>query len=120
MRSIGYPGLAAALDRLLVWSPFVSVVVLLLVGFLVTMNAEGRESHLLLVKLPLVCLVALIPLVVHFAMIKLTVTVDSPPPQRLFGPLSLSSWVTLVVGCFLIIGGICFLVRTRNSSVSQS
>lgn len=119
MRSIGCPGLAAALDRLFVWSPFISIVVLLLVGFLVTMNAEGRESHLLLVKLPLVCLVALIPLAVHFAMIKLTFAVDSPPP-RLFGPLSLSSWVTLVVGCFLITGGICFLVRTRNSSASQS
>ena len=101
IRSTGSSGLAATLDRLVVWSPFASILILLLVGFCVTMKEETRESRALMVKLPLVCFAALIPLVVHLVMIKLTFAVE-PPSPRLLGPLSLSEWAVLVLGCLLI------------------
>jgi hypothetical protein len=116
IRSIGYSKPAAALDGLGVCSPFVSITVLLLVGFIVTMKGgNDREAYGLMVKLPLVCLVALIPVAVHIAMMSLTFAVD-PPPPRLFGPISVSMWIALVLGCCLITLGVCFLVRTRNST----
>lgn len=108
-RNTGYLTIAEALDFLVLASPFGSILILLLVGFSWTAKDETQESRALMLKLPLTCLVSLIPLAVHLTVIKLTFTVD-PPPPKLFGPLSIFEWSILVLGCFLIGLGVSLVI----------
>jgi len=117
LRSIGHSRLFALLDWLMGCSPFASIAILLLVGIAVVLKNADGQPRTLIVKLPLTFLVAVIPLAVHLAMIKLTYSVDSPPP-KLWETLSVSEWIILVLGCFLIGMGVFLLVRTRNHEIT--
>jgi len=117
LRSVGHSRLFALLDWLMECSPFASIVILLLVGVVVLLKSATGQARAIIVKLPLTFLVAVIPLAVHFAMYKLSYSVDSQPP-KLLGTLSVSEWGVLVLGCFLIGIGVFLVVRTRNSGIS--
>lgn len=119
IRNVGYPGTALTLDWCVAWSPFVSLLILILIGFRVHANNEASDWWVFW-KIPVVCLTALIPLMVHLGLFKLTFAVD-PPPVRLWGPLSPSKWVILVVGCLLIgIGTAQCLCSNANRGQSAS
>ena len=118
MRGIGFQGLATALDWSVMWLPFVSIAALLCVGFCITMEEDGRESHALMVRLPIVFLVALVPLAFHLTMVKVGYAVD-PQSPGLLAPGSVSQRIALAFGLVLIGIGVGLVNRSRHASVPR-
>lgn len=118
LQSMGYSPLIRALDCFVMCSPFASILILLVVGFLTIPERADADFGGIMAKVSLSLFVAVIPLAVHLAMVKLTYD-PNPQPSKLYGPLSASEWFVLLLGCLLIGLGILLLVRKRRKRVAH-
>ena len=118
LQSMGYSPLIRALDFFVMCSPFASILILLVVGFLTIPEKANAEFGAILAKVSLSLFVAVIPLAVHLTMIKLTYD-SNPQPSKLYGPLSASEWFALLLGCLLIGLGIFLLARKCHKRLAH-
>ena len=120
VRSAGHTALFKVLDTVTGYLPVVGPALLLGIGFTTALRGTPPGSRSLLVKLVLILVLAAVPFLVHMGTFALTYTAGAPPLRTMWGPLSVSEWLVMVLGCVLIASGVFLFLRAPNAGLVQA
>jgi hypothetical protein len=108
------------LDRIMAFLPFVSILILLIVGTLTVLKNSINQPGAFFLRIPLIIIIAIIPLVVHMAMYVVTYSVDPPPKHIFLKYLSISEWLVFLIGfCLLVVGVIFILAGVKQQPLAK-
>ena len=110
-RVFGYTSMFQILDTVFGYLPYVSAPVLFVIALLALNKRDWGPYDVL--KVPSVILAAITPLLIDGVMYRITYFIN--PPAR-FWSLSISEWLTLFAGCFLMIIAITGFVLGKGRS----
>ena len=114
VRTAGHTSLFKLLDTITGYLPVIGPALLLVMGLRTVLKSAHPGSLGPLLRLILILSIAAVPFLVHMATLALTYTAGTPPMRTMWGPLSLSEWFFMVLGCTLVMSGILFMLLRRG------
>ena len=94
--------------------PFISIVLLLLIGVITLLKSAIGQPQSILLKSMLTLVIALVPFAVHMAMYQLTYSAGPIPTPKMLGALSIAEWLILLLGFVLAGVGFSLFLRAKN------
>ena len=117
VRTAGHTSLFKLLDTVTGYLPVIGPVFLLVIGLAGALKRTHSGGPGFRLRLILILALAAVPFVVHMATFALAYSAGTPPLRTMWGPLSLSEWFFMVIGCALVTSGILMLLRLRDGQM---